>query len=176
MRDSFFLFILLGLALGFEGGCAPTASFLDPSLTLGPPPTWETSRAFQKAVQSQPGSRALEQTRIDYLLERVSKSPYNFIRNGSRYTGKRTEAHLRWKHFRQQRQVKTAEEFIDRVASYSKMSGQSYWVVFPDKKRYELHPLLLHELELLDQALERERERMKQTPAVADPEPAPQNS
>ena len=136
---------------------------------LGPPPSWETSRPFQKAVQSQPGSQALEQARIDYLLERVSKSPYNFIRNGQRYSGKRAWAHLKWKYFLNVGRVKTAEEFIERVATYSKMSGEPYVVQLPDRSRRPLHLLLVNELRLFDEKVEVERKLRAQTAEEAHP-------
>lgn len=50
--------------------------------------------------------------------------------------------------------MKTAEEFIDRVATFSKRSGDPYLIEFPAKKRYPLRGLLLRELRELDKELE----------------------
>ena len=168
MRGRFFLFVFLGGIVSLAEGCVSTSS-LDSSLTLGPSPSWETSRAFQKAVQSEAGSRAFEQARIDYLLEQVSNSPYNFIRNGQSYSGKRAWVHFKWKYFLNVKQVKTAEEFIDRVATYSKMSGDPYLVQWPDKSRHPLHPLLVNELRLFDQQVETKRKLTTQTSEEAHP-------
>lgn len=161
MKNRFFLFIFGGWMLGLVGGCISTFSLSD--LILGPSPSWETSRVLQKAVQSQPGSRTLEQARIDYLLERVSNSPYNFIRNGQSYSGKRAWAHFKWKYLLNVKRVKTAEEFMDRVATYSQMSGEPYEVQLPDKSRHPLRFLLTNELKLFDQEVEMKRKLMAQT-------------
>jgi len=112
----------------------------------------EASRAFQKALSAEE-SILQEKARIDYLLEGISACPYNFIRNGRSYDGKRAAAHLRWKHFRRRSKVKTAEDFIAQVANGSKMSGEPYGVEFPGKKRYPLRPILEKELKAFDEAL-----------------------
>ena len=113
--------------------------------------------AFQKAVAAQPDSREAELAKIEYLLERIGNSPYNFMRNGSRYQGKRAEVHLRWKFLRSREQIKTAEDFIQRVATRSKISGEAYEVILPDKTRHPLREFLSEELRLLNQALEEKR-------------------
>ncbi len=113
--------------------------------------------AFQKLAAASPGSREAELAKIEYLLERIGNSPYNFIRNGSRYQGKRAEVHLRWKFLRSREQIKTAEDFIQRVATRSKISGEVYEVILPDKTRHPLREFLSEELRLLNQALEEKR-------------------
>jgi hypothetical protein len=118
----------------------------------------EKTHSFQKALQAGAGTRALEQARIDYLLEQVSNSPYNFFRNGSRYTGKRAEAHLKWKYFRNFSNIQTGEDFIEKAASHSKMSGEAYLIEMPNKKRIPLRSILLHELEVFNEALSSKRE------------------
>lgn len=152
--------LLLGVTLIIGGGCVRPSPSLDPALSLGPPFPWETSRSFQRALRLEPGNEALERARIDYLLERISKSPYNFLRNGSRYTGKQAGSHFRWKYFLNRGRVKTAEEFIDRVAARSKRSGRPYQIQFPGGRRYPLQPVLLRELHFFDQALEKQRKLM----------------
>ena len=145
--------ILLLAFLILEAGCASvsTSASSSDSQTLGPPADDVSSPAFQKALKAEPGSRALEQARIESLLERVSQSPYNFIRSKERYQGKRAEAHFRWKHLRNLMKVKTAEDFIKYVATQSKMSGEPYQVEFPGGKRYPLAPILYHELKGFDE-------------------------
>ena len=110
--------------------------------------------AFQKLTAASPGSREAELAKIEYLLERIGNSPYNFIRNGSRYQGKRAEVHLRWKYLRSREQIKTAEDFIQRVATRSKISGEAYEVILPDKTHHPLREFLSEEIHLLNQALE----------------------
>ena len=123
-------------------------------MTLASGAEFDSSRAFQEILLLETGTPAYERARINYLLERVSKSPYNFIRNNGRYSGKRGAVHLKWKYyFRGGRSVKTAEEFIDRVATFSKRSGDPYLMEFPTRKRYPLRDLLLRELRELDKEL-----------------------
>ena len=150
-----FLILEAGPSLLSSSSLALPSEFKIESVSLAPSRPPEKSRAFQKALRYEPGSRASEQARIDYLLECIANSPYNFFRNGSRYTGKRAEAHLnlKWKYFRYLKKVKTAEDFINKVASYSKMSGEEYLVELPEKKQVPLHPILVRELEIFDQAL-----------------------
>ena len=142
-----------------SSGCAHNSVLLDPP-AIGPSNYFETSPAFKKALKAEPGSADFERARIDYLLERIGKSPYNFFRNGTQYSGQRARVHLRWKYFLNRAAVKTAEDFISQVATRSKMSGQSYLVEFPDKHRFSLDWILVRELKLLDQALQRERNRL----------------
>lgn len=103
-----------------------------------------------------------EKARLDYLLEVISHSPYNFIRSGSRYTGRRAEAHFKWKFFRNRWQVSTAEEFIDRVASTSKTTGQPYLVEFSGKSRYPLRLFLSRELKRFDEEMKQSRKPISQ--------------
>ena len=146
--------IFLAGLLVTQANCAPSLPPLDPSTTLASRAEFDSSRAFQKILLLVPGTSAYELARINYLLERVSKSPYNFIRNNGRYSGKRGAVHLKWKYyFRGGRSVKTAEEFIDRVATFSKRSGDPYLMEFPTRKRYPLRDLLLRELRELDKEL-----------------------
>lgn len=149
-------------------GCVSTLPGLDPSFSLCPNLALETSRRFQDVLKAEPGTAGYERARIEYLLERVSKSPYNFIRNNSRYSGKRGAIHIKWKYyFRSGRQVKTAEEFIDKVATASKKSGRPYLIELPDKRRFPLRSLLLNELKRLDQELEKRRKEAEEKAAEA---------
>ncbi len=154
-----YLFFLLVWGLGSCVSSTP-----DFSLTLGPS-SEKTNRLEEKALKAPPASRALEQVRIDYLLERVAKSPYNFIRNGETHSAKRAWAHLKWKYLINMSRIKTAEEFIEEVASYSKMSGETYLIEFPDKTRHPLRSLLMNELRLFDQGVEAKRKSAAETPS-----------
>lgn len=146
--------LLLWLALFLFTGCNSQRASQSLDVLLGPTPELASSPAFHGALASETPASDREKARIDYLLERVGKSPYKFIRNGGRYTGKRAQAHLRWKYFRNRSQVRTAEEFIDRIATRSKTSGQPYLVELVDRTRYSLRTLLMHELNFLKRVLE----------------------
>lgn len=156
MKSRFFLWWIVLCSTAGCGHFSYLPPAPDPTVTLAPAFSIPKSPAFQRALKSEPQSLARQKARIDYLLEVVSHSPYNFIRSGSRYTGKRTEAHLRWKYYRNRWQVKTAEEFIDHVSSASKVTGQPYLVEFHDKDRYPLRLLLARELERFDRELGKE--------------------
>ncbi len=68
------------------------------------------------------------QLEIDHLLGYVENSRCEFGRNGSWYDSNRALAHLRSKYGFLKNSVSTAEDFIERAASRSSMSGQPYQV------------------------------------------------
>lgn len=72
--------------------------------------------------------------------------------------------------------MKTAEEFIDRVATRSKLSGEQYFLEFPSKQQYPLRLVFLHELESLDHALEIQRPLMEKESDAQSPWSAEANS
>ena len=57
-----------------------------------------------------------------------------FIRNGSEYSAEQAAHHLRMKWDKAGSRVKTAEDFIDKCASESSMSGQKYQIRFANGK------------------------------------------
>ncbi len=68
-----------------------------------------------------------QQARIDALITAVEKMPGGkFIRNGSEYDAATAAGHLRMKLSRAGERVKTAEDFIEGIASKSSVSGQPY--------------------------------------------------
>ena len=149
-------------------GCASTpAPVSDPPLTLlGERPDLAAMKSFQKLVQAQPGDADYERARIDYLLERLGKSPYTFVRNGMSYTNTRAAMHLKWKYLRFQKEAPTAEAFVDRIAAGSRMSGREYQMRDPYGRYYSLKNILHQELECLEEGLrvyheERDREKAR---------------
>jgi Family of unknown function (DUF5329) len=79
-----------------------------------------------------------ESARIDASLARMDKSDLVFIRNGSEHTGKAAADHMRTKLNHAGDSIKTFDEFIDKVATRSSMSGKPYLVKFKDGKTVEL--------------------------------------
>ena len=73
---------------------------------------------------------AIAQTEINYLLGFVEKSGCDFYRNGSWYDSKRAQAHLRYKYERlaASDRIDTAEDFIEKAATKSSLSGRPYEV------------------------------------------------
>ena len=65
---------------------------------------------------------------IQYLLSFVANSGCTFIRNGSENDPEAAADHLRLKYKRGKRYFKTAEEFIDRLASESSWTGKKYTI------------------------------------------------
>lgn len=70
---------------------------------------------------------------IHALINALAASPCKFQRNGSWYDGTRAAAHLQRKYdYLQKRdQAGTPEQFIDRAASRSSISGRPYRVACP---------------------------------------------
>jgi len=84
---------------------------------------------FAAAAAAQPLAPATR-SEIDGLLSRLETSGCEFNRNGSWYTGGEAKAHLmgKLKYLEDKGMVQTAEQFIERAASSSSMSGQAYLV------------------------------------------------
>ncbi len=68
------------------------------------------------------------QTEIEYLLQHVEESGCDFNRNGIWYDGKRARSHLTDKYQYLRDQINTTNDFIDRAASKSSMTGISYQI------------------------------------------------
>jgi hypothetical protein len=70
------------------------------------------------------------QAEIDYLLSAVANSNCEFNRNGSWYDPKSAADHLttKYKYLAARDQVQSAEEFIEKAASRSSLSGRDYAV------------------------------------------------
>ncbi|WP_207883091.1 DUF5329 domain-containing protein [Pseudomonas sp. 30_B] len=76
---------------------------------------------------------AKAQREITQLLDFVEHSDCRFIRNGSEYPGNEARAHLQKKldYLENKDLVSSAEDFIERAASKSSMSGKPYQVSCP---------------------------------------------
>ncbi|MCC7326190.1 MAG: DUF5329 domain-containing protein [Burkholderiales bacterium] len=70
------------------------------------------------------------QTEIDRLLGRLEASGCEFNRNGTWYAAPEVKPHLlrKLKYLEDRGLVQTTEQFIERAASGSSLSGQSYLV------------------------------------------------
>jgi hypothetical protein len=70
------------------------------------------------------------QIEINYLLDYVEISGCEFYRNGNWYDSVAAQQHLRTKfeYFAARKDIETAEDFIDKAASKSSLSGHSYEV------------------------------------------------
>ena len=77
-------------------------------------------------AQSAPAFAADPVEEIEYLLLSVGDSGCEFIRNGKTHTAEDAEAHLRMKYRRGKRYAKTAELFIERLATASSLTNRPY--------------------------------------------------
>lgn len=65
---------------------------------------------------------------INALVEAIERSQCQFHRNGSTYSALEAADHLRLKLRRGAKYAKTAESFIDNLASKSSWSGKPYFI------------------------------------------------
>lgn len=102
---------------------------------------------FAAAAPLPPTARA----EVDALLTRLQSSGCEFNRNGSWYAGAEAKAHLLKKldYLEGKDLVKTAEDFIEKGASTSSMSGKPYLVRCAGKAPVESGPWLKAELQQL---------------------------
>jgi hypothetical protein len=90
---------------------------------------------------------SIERQKIEALIERVgSLKDAKFVRNGSPYEPSTAVRFLRGKWSQNHAQVKSARDFIDKVASVSGTSGKPYLIRFKDGKEIESRDYLLAEL------------------------------
>jgi len=65
---------------------------------------------------------------IAHLIDFIRQSSCTFIRNGSEYSGPAAADHIQAKYEHFKDEIKTVEDFIDRAASKSLLSGKPYQV------------------------------------------------
>jgi hypothetical protein len=65
---------------------------------------------------------------IAYLIDFIRHSSCTFIRNGSEYDGGEAADHIQAKYDHFKGEIKTVDDFIDRAASKSILSGKPYEV------------------------------------------------
>ena len=101
-----------------------SAAMANPDL----PPAPTTSRAGSSAP-----AHLTEAAKIQALISSIEQlKGAVFIRNGSEYDSAKAAAHLRRKLDYAGSKVKTAEQFIDYLATGSSMSGKPYRIRFAD--------------------------------------------
>lgn len=79
-----------------------------------------------------------EQKKIEYLLHEVENlQGARFWRNGSSYSAKAAAEHLRMKYRKAGSAVKSAKDFIDKIASKSSTSGKAYQIELASGKKID---------------------------------------
>lgn len=71
---------------------------------------------------------AKAQAEIDHLLAFVASSSCRFVRSGTEYEGREARDHLARKLDAVRSLVSTADQFVDRIASSSSVTGGAYLV------------------------------------------------
>lgn len=71
---------------------------------------------------------AADDEEIQYLLSFIGASDCVFIRNDDEHSAKEAKEHLEMKYNHVKRRIKTAEDFISKVASKSSLSRRQYKV------------------------------------------------
>ena len=69
---------------------------------------------------------AAEDNEIEFLLSYVADSGCIFIRNGKEHQSKDASEHLEMKYNHVKDRIKSAEAFIDKIASKSSFTGRQY--------------------------------------------------
>jgi len=93
-----------------------------------------------------------EDARIDALLSHVeSLDGATFIRNGSEHDARKAAEHLRMKLGKAGERVKTAEDFIDGIATKSSFSGKPYRIRLKDGSEENSGPYLHRQLDAIDE-------------------------
>lgn len=154
-RTYFFIFLLFCL------GCASEQSvpLLSGHAKEGAPVCLADQSAIPAIVKKFYATRDLttEEGKIDYLLERLRDSKLTFIRNRVEYKGSEAAEFLRWKlnrlRTRYHMKIETAQDFIVKITSGSRVSGEPYVIVLSDGSRHNLENVLQNELNLLESCL-----------------------
>ena len=92
-----------------------------------------------------------EKQKIEALIKQIANlKDAKFVRNGSAYNADSAATFLRRKWEANESEVKTARDFIDKVASFSGTSGKPYLIRFKDGGEIKSRDFLLAQLKNLD--------------------------
>jgi hypothetical protein len=83
---------------------------------------------------------------IQYLLETIGQSQCVFIRNGKPHDASEAESHLRLKYSKGRYRIDGSEQFIERIASKSSLSGKHYLIDCPDAATRKVRDWLREQL------------------------------
>ncbi|MFD2246040.1 DUF5329 family protein [Pontibacter ruber] len=111
-----------------------------------------TAQQSNKATTQPVSTTTLsEDQKIDMLLNYIrGLKGATCIRNGSQHDPAEAADHLQVKREKHASEVKTAEEFIQHLATKSSMSGEYYTVKMPDGQVVRLGDLLKRELKRIE--------------------------
>ena len=95
-------------------------------------------------------SQLSETEKVEVLLRLVELSQETFVRNDQVYSGTEAAQHLRQKWEQAPAEVKTARDFVDRIASKSSVSGKPYAIRLADGEEFAARVWLLGALAMLE--------------------------
>ncbi|WP_394758572.1 DUF5329 family protein [Flavobacterium sp.] len=98
------------------------------------------------SAHAEPDAKAMIE--IDHLFDYIKKSEVIFIRNGKEYPVADATKHIQSKFNHNKKKIKTAEDFIERSATKSEMSGDVYQIKLKDNSKVETGKWLLEELKV----------------------------
>lgn len=88
-----------------------------------------------------------EKARIEALISHIENlGDARFVRNGREYDSKKAARFLRGKWQAKEKEIKTAEEFIDKAATVSGTTGKSYLIRFKDGREVKCGEYLKQQL------------------------------
>jgi hypothetical protein len=103
---------------------------------------------------------ATEKQKIELLIEHVARlKETKFVRNGSAYSAQTAAMFLRRKWQANESAVRTAQDFIDKVASFSGTSGKPYLIRMQDGTEVKSRDFLLATLSKLEKTMPEQRAR-----------------
>jgi len=70
-----------------------------------------------------------EMAKIQYLINRVRYSPGIFVRNNQKYNGFNAAQWLEYKIDKLRDEIKTVEDFIEKIGAHSRRSGKKYYMI-----------------------------------------------
>lgn len=87
---------------------------------------WAAIAALGVGLLSLPAHAETAAEEITYLIDTIRHSSCTFIRNGKDYDGAAAADHItaKYEHFKPE--IHTTEDFIDRAATKSEMTGEPY--------------------------------------------------
>jgi len=113
-----------------------------------------TFAAILPSFASAQSAPATEKQKIEVLIKQVGDlKDAKFVRNGWTYEPATAVRFLRGKWEANDAEVKTARDFIDKVASASGTSGKPYLIRFKDGREIKSQEFLLAELKKIEPKL-----------------------
>ncbi len=138
-------------------GCGTASYQLVPPGTLPAGiPEWEIQKSpyFHELNRKYGKGLEYERAKIKYLLGHTRLSQWSFDRNGRVWDSEATARTLQKKYLQKIDKIKTARDYIDKVATFSSTSGRDYYALPGDGKAYRTGDVLHYELTRLERFMD----------------------